>query len=83
MQLPPLPVLPVPPLPTLPKPTVAIPPLPVIKKYDEDADEGGFTHVQKKGRDNALLRVGDKLTHLTRADCYRLIGQLERVARRL
>lgn len=72
------------PLPTLNKlPT--LPKLPTLTpaRYDPDADEGGFTHVQKKGCNDALLRIGNEYANLSREDCYRLIGQLERVARRL
>lgn len=39
-----------------------------------------FTSVEKQGCDRALVRIGDKLHILTRAECFHLIGKLERVA---
>lgn len=80
MQLPPLPKLPLPPLPLPPLPNV-----PTSSRYDQDADEGFATHVSvsKLKYDTAEVRIGDLRTTLTRSQVLRLIGQLERVARRL
>lgn len=76
---------PLPPLPKLP-PLPPLPPLPLplpTPQYDPDVDEGYFSHVSKIDRDKALLRIGSVRAYLTRSECYTLIGQLERVARRL
>lgn len=72
-------------LPLPPKLPLPMPPLPAkpAYQYDPDVDENQFTHVSKVERDKALVRIGNNRAFLSRSDINRLIGQLERVVRRL
>lgn len=72
--------LPLPGQPGLPLPPAAAP------GYDPRADEGRATHVEKlvkierSAYNLARVRIGSNYVTLTRAQCFHLIGQLERVA---
>lgn len=73
---------------TLPLPGIPLPPglrnpgpaLPLPPKHDPRADEGRITHVQRLAYNKARVRIGQNYVTLTRAQCFQLIGQLERVA---